>query len=134
MLYDGFPLLGVPFELRGFFIGDAGGAADEDDAVLAAFSHLDEAENENVGVSADEAFNGEVSELSLGMCGYFVVFGFDEMEDDVRGEAILPLFIAEPFSACFVGAADNAGFVADCAEGAGVGWELLFCGDGGGAI
>jgi len=74
LLYDGLPLLWVPLKLRGFFIGHAGGATDEDDAGLVAFSHLYETEYKNVGISADEAFDGEVAELSLGMCGYFVVF------------------------------------------------------------
>lgn len=91
LLDDRLPLLGVPLELGGLLIGHAGCPADEDDAGLVPLADFDEAEDENVGIAADEALDGQVAELSLGVGGDFVVLGLDQVEDDVRGEAVLAL-------------------------------------------
>lgn len=91
LLDDRLPLLGVPLELGGLLIGHARCPADEDDAGLVPLADFDEAEHENVGIAADEAFDSQVTELSLGVGGDFVVLGLDQVEDDVRGEAVLAL-------------------------------------------
>ena len=40
------------------------------------------------------------------------MLAFDQMEDDMRCEAVFPLLVAEPFAAGFVAAADHAALVA----------------------
>ncbi len=91
LLDDRLPLLRVPLELSGLLISDTGGAADEDNAGLVALTYLHKAEHENVGVAADEAFDGQVAELPLGVGCDFVVLGLDQVEDDVRREPVLAL-------------------------------------------
>lgn len=96
LLDDGFPLVGAPFKLGGFFIGDAWRPANEDDAGLIAFPNLHKAKHKYVGVSANEALDGEVSKFTFGVCGDLVVLGLDQVEDDVRGESVLPLNASLP--------------------------------------
>lgn len=91
LLDDRLPLLGVPLELSGLLISHARSPTDEDHAGLVALTHLDEAEDENVGIPADETLDGQVAELSLGMGGDLVVLGLDQVEDDVRREPVLAL-------------------------------------------
>lgn len=75
------------------------------------------------------------------MRGDLVMFGLDQMKDQVRCEAILALWswcgyflIAEPFSAGFVGTLQHAAFVLEAAEGTSMGWELFVEGSVGGVV
>lgn len=91
LLDDRLPFLRIPLKLSGFLIGDARGAADEDNAGLVAFLDLHEPEDEDVSVAADEALNGQIPELSLRMRGDLVMLGLDQMKDQMRCKAILTL-------------------------------------------
>lgn len=91
LLYDWLPFLWVPLKLGGFFIGHAGRSADKDNAGVVALFDFNESEDKYIGVATDEALDSQISKLSFRMSADFIMFGFDEMEDDVRGEAIIPL-------------------------------------------
>lgn len=67
------PFFRIPLELSSLLISHAWGPADEDDACLVSLAHLHEAEDEDVGITADEAFDGQIPKLSLGVGGDFVV-------------------------------------------------------------
>jgi hypothetical protein len=125
LLNQGLPLIRAPFELRGFFLVDAGSPADEDGAAFVALPDLNKAEDEDIGVSADKTLDGQIAEVSVGVGGNFVVLAFDEVENDVGCESILALLIAEPLAAGFISAAHHTTFVSDGAVGTGVRLRLL---------
>lgn len=92
LLDNRLPFLRIPLKLRGFLIGDTWGPTDKDDARLIPFFYLHEPQNKHVCIAANEAFYGQIPELSLRMRGDLVMFGLDQMKDQVRCEAILALW------------------------------------------
>lgn len=83
LLNDRFPLLWIPLKLCCFFISNTWRTTDEDDTGLVPFLNFNKSQHKDIGIATNEALNGEISKLSLGVGANFVVFGFDEVEDDV---------------------------------------------------
>lgn len=116
-----FPCLRIPDELVAFLFLNTGESTDEQYSFISMLVvNLDIAEHENVSVATHHALDSNVAELSFRMRGDLVVFTFDEMINNVRGNAILAPVIAEPLHAALIGALDDAAGVREPAEGAGV--------------
>jgi hypothetical protein len=91
LLYDWLPFLWIPLKLSGFFIGHARSSANKDNTRVVTLFDLNESEYKYICVSTDETLNSEISKLSFRMGADLIMLGFDEMEDYVRSETIIPL-------------------------------------------
>ena len=121
----------TPLEIVAFLFAHARHPANEKNTLLVPITHLHKPQHEDVSVSADDALDGQISEFSIGMCHDLVVFGLNEMVDDMGGNTVFSFVVAEPLGAGFGGAFDNRIFVLDSAVGAGV-RAVLLVGAGGG--
>lgn len=80
------PIFRVPFVFIQLLIGDARSSTNEDNAWIVPVFYVDVAENKYIGISADKAFNGQITEFWLGMGGNLIMFGLNKMEGNVRGK------------------------------------------------
>lgn len=90
-MYDRFPIFWVPLVLIKLLIGDTWRSTDKNDTGLIAILDIDIPKNKDIGVAADETFNGQVAKLRLRMCGDFIMLWLYQVEDDMRRETWLAL-------------------------------------------
>lgn len=121
-LDEGVPAAGVPLQVVVFFVLDTWRSAQEQHCGVLPVLDVDEPQYEDVGVPADVALDGHISEFAFGMDADFVVLGLDEVDDDVGGHSSsIALGVAEPLPAVLGSALHHAIDVVDTAVAARVG-------------
>lgn len=120
------PSFGIPHELIALLFLNTGKSTDKKYSFVSLLIvDFNITKHKNISISAHHALDSNIPKLSLRVRSNLIMFTFDKMVNNMRGNAVLAPVITKPFHTAFIGALYHTAGVRKSTKRACMSWPLF---------